>query len=224
MIFSRRLPVQTGVNLCRSAVLSLVAAVLFSTTPLIAADADLILHSGKSSRSTRRFQLRRPWPSRMGACRGGTHRRCPRARAWPEDASHRSQRSDRAARPYRSHMHPLGAALSEHVTPFAVLRSFADIQNYIRQQAARTPKGNGFRCRRRFLGVSRKCGCRIAQCSMRPWTIRFLRCELRRRRQFIRVEDERHHEGHRRPAGLPHRQGRERGAERHSRRPRFIFD
>jgi predicted amidohydrolase YtcJ len=40
-----------------------------------------------------------------------------------------------------SHTHPPGAALSELTNEFAVIRSFDDIRNYIRKQAARTPKG-----------------------------------------------------------------------------------
>jgi predicted amidohydrolase YtcJ len=40
-----------------------------------------------------------------------------------------------------SHTHPLGAAVSELTTQFAVIRSFDDIRSYIRQQAATTPKG-----------------------------------------------------------------------------------
>ena len=51
-----------------------------------------------------------------------------------------------------THMHPLGAALSEHNTPFAVLRSFADIQSYIRQQAAKTPKGQWIQVPKTFPG------------------------------------------------------------------------
>lgn len=40
-----------------------------------------------------------------------------------------------------AHVHPLGAALSEHSAPFAVLTSFEEVRRYIREQAAKTPKG-----------------------------------------------------------------------------------
>jgi predicted amidohydrolase YtcJ len=40
-----------------------------------------------------------------------------------------------------SHVHPLGAALSEVRKPFVVLHSFDEVRDYIRQQAATTPKG-----------------------------------------------------------------------------------
>lgn len=40
-----------------------------------------------------------------------------------------------------AHVHPLGAALSEHSAPFAVLTSFEEVRAYIREQARKTPKG-----------------------------------------------------------------------------------
>ena len=55
-----------------------------------------------------------------------------------------------------AHAHPLGAALSEYATPFAVLRSYADIQNYIRQQAARRRKASGFSFPKTFPGRLRE--------------------------------------------------------------------
>ena len=51
-----------------------------------------------------------------------------------------------------THVHPLGAALSEHITPFAVLRSFDDIRSYIRRQAAKTPKGEWIQVPKAFPG------------------------------------------------------------------------
>ena len=52
----------------------------------------------------------------------------------------------------RAHAHPLGAALSEYATPFAVLRSYADIQSYIRQQASKTPRGEWILVPKTFPG------------------------------------------------------------------------
>jgi predicted amidohydrolase YtcJ len=43
---------------------------------------------------------------------------------------------------YDSHVHPLGAALSELRQPLPVLKSLKDVFAYIRQQAAKTPEGD----------------------------------------------------------------------------------
>jgi predicted amidohydrolase YtcJ len=43
---------------------------------------------------------------------------------------------------YDSHVHPVGAALSEAGEPLPVLRSIPEIQDHIRKKAAATPKGN----------------------------------------------------------------------------------
>lgn len=43
---------------------------------------------------------------------------------------------------YDSHVHPVGAALSEAGEPVPVLRSIPEIQDHIRRKAAATPKGN----------------------------------------------------------------------------------
>ncbi|HYO84724.1 MAG TPA: amidohydrolase family protein, partial [Bryobacteraceae bacterium] len=40
-----------------------------------------------------------------------------------------------------SHVHALGAGLSEHTKPLPQLRSYADVQRWLREQAAVTPKG-----------------------------------------------------------------------------------
>jgi hypothetical protein len=42
---------------------------------------------------------------------------------------------------FDSHVHPLGGALSEFRAPLPVLDSFAAVQSFIRQQAAKTPPG-----------------------------------------------------------------------------------
>src|SRR5205085_4586052 len=43
---------------------------------------------------------------------------------------------------YDSHVHPVGAALSEAGEPLPVLRSIPAIQDHIRRKAVTTPKGN----------------------------------------------------------------------------------
>lgn len=43
---------------------------------------------------------------------------------------------------YDSHVHPVGAAVSEAVKPMAVWESLAEVKAYIRKQVGTTPKGN----------------------------------------------------------------------------------
>ncbi len=43
---------------------------------------------------------------------------------------------------YDSHVHPVGAAMSEAVKPMAVWQSLKEVKAYIRKQAETTPKGN----------------------------------------------------------------------------------
>jgi predicted amidohydrolase YtcJ len=133
--------------------LSLVAAVLFSAAPLIAADADLILHSGKIVTVDSTFSIAEAVAVKDGrvVAVGRT------ADVLGRERGPKTQVIDLKGQTVLpgltdTHMHPLGAALSEHITPFAVLRSFADIQNYIRQQAARTPKGQWIQVPKTFPG------------------------------------------------------------------------
>ena len=133
--------------------LVLIAAVLLSAAPLIAADADLILHSGKIVTVDSAFSIGEAVAVKDGrvVAVGRT------ADVLARERGSKTQVIDLKGRTVLpgltdTHMHPLGAALSEYNTPFAVLRSFADIQNYIRQQAAKTPKGQWIQVPKTFPG------------------------------------------------------------------------
>ena len=133
--------------------LTLIAAVLLSAAPLIAADADLILHSGKIVTVNETFAIADAVAVKDGrvVAVGRT------ADVLALERGPRTLAIDLKGQTVLpglidTHMHPLGAALSEHNTPFAVLRSFADIQGYIRQQAARTPKGEWIQVPKTFPG------------------------------------------------------------------------
>ena len=134
-------------------VFSLVAAILLSAAPLIAADSDLILHSGKIITVDATFAIAEAVAVKDGriVAVGRT------ADVLARERGPKTQVIDLKGQTVLpgltdTHMHPLGAALSEHNTPFAVLRSFADIRNYIREQAARTPKGEWIQVPKTFPG------------------------------------------------------------------------
>ena len=134
-------------------ILSLVAAILLSAAPLIAADADLILHNGKIVTVDSAFSI-----AEAVAVKDGRVVAVGRnADVLARERGPKTQVIDLKGQTVLpgltdTHMHPLGAALSEHNTPFAVLRSFADIQSYIRQQAAKTPKGQWIQVPKTFPG------------------------------------------------------------------------
>ena len=134
-------------------ILSLVAAILLSAAPLIAADADLILHNGKIVTVDSAFSI-----AEAVAVKDGRVVAVGRnADVLARERGPKTQVIDLKGQTVLpgltdTHMHPLGAALSEHNTPFAVLRSFADIQSYIRQQAAKTPKGHWIQVPKTFPG------------------------------------------------------------------------
>ena len=134
-------------------VLSLIAAVLLTAVPLIAADADLILHSGKVVTVDATFSIAEAVAVKNGrvVAVGRT------ADVLARERGPKTQVIDLKGQTVLpgltdAHTHPLGAALSEHNTPFAVLRSFADIRNYVREQAAKTPKGEWIQVPKTFPG------------------------------------------------------------------------
>lgn len=134
-------------------VLSLVAAVFLSAAPLIAADADLILHSGKIVTVDATFSIAEAVAVKDGriVAVGRT------ADVLGRERGPTTQVIDLKGQTVLpgltdTHMHPLGAALSGHNTPFAVLRSFADIRKYIGEQAATTPKGQWIQVPKTFPG------------------------------------------------------------------------
>jgi predicted amidohydrolase YtcJ len=133
--------------------LLLVAMAVLPAAKALAADADLILHSGKIVTVDSAFSIAEAVAIKDGriVAVGRTTDVLARERGA------KTQVIDLKGQTVLpgltdTHMHPLGAALSEHNTPFALLRSFADIQNYIRQQAAKTPKGEWIQVPKTFPG------------------------------------------------------------------------
>ena len=131
----------------------LVVALIFSAARVLAADADLILHNGKIITVDSTLSI-----AEAVAVKDGRVVAVGRsADVLARERGAQTQIIDLKGQTVLpgltdTHMHPLGAALSEHNTPFAVLRSFADIQNYIRQQAAKTPKGQWIQVPKTFPG------------------------------------------------------------------------
>ncbi len=133
--------------------LSMVAAAVLAAAPGLAADADLILHSGKIVTVDSTFSIAEAVAVKDGriVAVGST------ADVLARERGVKTQVIDLKGQTVLpgltdTHMHPPGAALSEHNTPFAVLRSFDDIRNYIRQQASRTPKGQWIQVPKTFPG------------------------------------------------------------------------
>ena len=124
---------------------------------MLAADADLILHNGKVVTADSTFSVTEAVAMKDGriVAVGRTNDVIARERGP------KTQMIDLKGQTVLpgltdAHAHPLGAALSEYATPFAVLRSYADIQNYIRQQAGRTPKGEWILVPKTFPGRLRE--------------------------------------------------------------------
>lgn len=134
-------------------VLFVFAGVLLSAIPLAAADADLILHNGKVVTVDSMFSV-----SEAVAVKDGRIVAVGRtADVVARERGPKTQMIDLKGKTVLpgltdAHVHPLGAALSEYTTPFAVLRSYADIQSYIRQQASKTPKGEWILVPKTFPG------------------------------------------------------------------------
>jgi predicted amidohydrolase YtcJ len=133
--------------------LMVAVAALSAPTPGFAADADLILHSGKIITADATFSIAEAVAVKDGriVAVGRTSDVLARERGV------KTQVIDLKGQTVLpgltdTHMHPLGAALSEHNTPFALLRSFADIQNYIREQVKKTPKGEWIQVPKTFPG------------------------------------------------------------------------
>ena len=130
-----------------------VPLLLLLAAPVLGADADLILHNGKVLTVDATFSI-------VDAVAVKDGRVVAVGRSADVIARERGPKTrlvdlkGQTVLPglTDTHVHPLGAALSEHNTPFAVLRSFDDIRNYIRTQAARTPKGEWIQVPKTFPG------------------------------------------------------------------------
>jgi hypothetical protein len=133
--------------------LFLSVVLLLSATLLMAADADLILHSGKIVTVDSTFSIVEAVAVKDGriVAVGRT------ADILARERGPKTQVIDLKGQTVLpgltdTHMHPTGASLSELSSPFAVLHSYADIQNFIRQQAAKTPKGEWIQVPKTFPG------------------------------------------------------------------------
>jgi predicted amidohydrolase YtcJ len=107
-----------------------------------AADADMILHGGKIVTVDNAFSV-----SEAIAIKGGRIVAIGRsADVLGQERGPQTQVIDLKGKTVipgltDSHVHPLGAAMSELTNDYALLKSFDDIRAYIREQAKKTPKG-----------------------------------------------------------------------------------
>ncbi|MBL8240424.1 MAG: amidohydrolase [Bryobacterales bacterium] len=115
---------------------------LLATLPLLAADADLILHNGKVLTADARFSIVQAIAIKDGKIvRTGTSNAVIAA-----EKSHRTQLVNLGGKTVLpglidAHVHAIGAGLSEFKSKLPPLDSIADIQNYIREKAKSTPAG-----------------------------------------------------------------------------------
>ena len=135
----------------------LIAVLLLSASPLAAANADLILHGGKVVTVDSTFSIVEAIAIKDGriVAVGRT------ADILARERGPKTQVLDLRGRTVLpgltdTHTHPMGAALSELNTPFAVALSYADIQSYIRRQASKTPKGEWIQVPKTFPGRLRE--------------------------------------------------------------------
>jgi predicted amidohydrolase YtcJ len=117
-------------------------AFLLLAVPLLAVDADLILYNGKIVTADRQFSIHE-----AVAIRGGRILELGKSSdLLSRDRGPSTKTIDLKGHSVLpglidSHVHALSAGLSEYRSPLPQLHSFADIQQYLREQAAKTPKG-----------------------------------------------------------------------------------
>src|SRR4051794_7517907 len=110
--------------------------------PLLAADADLILYNAKVVTADRQFSIRE-----AVAIRGGKILELGKSSdLLSRDRGRSTKTIDLKGLTVLpglidSHVHVLSAGLSEYRSPLPHVHSFADIQQYLREQAAKVPKG-----------------------------------------------------------------------------------
>ena len=116
---------------------------LLAAIPMLAADADLILHNGRILTADARFTVVQALAVKDGKIvRTGASNIVIGAEKGP-----RTKMVDLAGKTVLpglidAHVHAIGAGLSEFKSKLPPLDSIADIQNYIRQQARTTPAGD----------------------------------------------------------------------------------
>ena len=123
--------------------LRFLAALLGAATLLPAADADLILHNGKVVTVDGQFSIQQAVAIKSGKIAAVG----PDASVLKAERGSKTEMIDLHGRTVLpglvdAHVHALEAGLSEFRAPLPPLDSFAAVQQYIRQQAAKTPKGD----------------------------------------------------------------------------------
>jgi hypothetical protein len=117
-------------------------AIFLGAALLPAADADLILYNGKIVTVDPNFSIRQAVAIKNGRIAAvGANQAILKAERGP--STRVIDLGGRTVLPglIDSHLHPLEAGLSEFREPLPPLDSFAAIQDYIRAQARKTPKG-----------------------------------------------------------------------------------
>ena len=110
--------------------------------PLFSANADLILHNGKIVTVDGKFSIRQ-----SVAIKGkiivavGSDAAVRKAEQGPNTKLVNLKGKTVLPGLVDSHVHAIEAGLSEFRAPLPPLNSFAAIQTYVQQQAAKTPKG-----------------------------------------------------------------------------------
>jgi predicted amidohydrolase YtcJ len=115
---------------------------VFLSAALLPADADLILYNGKIVTVDPNFSIRQAVAIKNGRIAAvGANQAILKAERGP--STRVIDLGGRTVLPglIDSHLHPLEAGLSEFREPLPPLDSFAAIQDYIRAQARKTPKG-----------------------------------------------------------------------------------
>jgi predicted amidohydrolase YtcJ len=119
-----------------------VFSLFFGSLLLAAADADLILHSGKIVTVDEGFSLRQAVAIKAGKITATGTDQAVMAERGPN--TRLIDLRGRTVLPglFDSHVHALEAGLSEFRAPLPPLDSFAAVQSYLREKAKNTPKGD----------------------------------------------------------------------------------
>jgi len=105
------------------------------------APADLIIHNARSLLSMRSSRSSRRWPSRTAVFLPSVRTSLILKHKGPKTRLLDADGHTVLPGLYDSHVHPVGAALSELRESLPVLKSLKDVFAHIRKQAARTPEG-----------------------------------------------------------------------------------
>jgi len=157
-------------NIFSPALRGLSAAVF--TALLSAADADLILRSGKIVTVNKKFSIQQAVAVKGGKISAvGSDAAVLKAERGPHTNVIDLQGKTVLPGLVDSHVHAVDAGLSEFRAPLPPLNSFAAVRAYISQQAAKTPKGSGLLSRGPFPRVWPNCRCPRGKLSILRRTI-----------------------------------------------------